>query len=307
MKKVSIIIPCYNVQEYIAQCLDSVLTQTHTNLEIIVVDDGSTDNTYTILEEYAQKDTRIRVIRKENRGLAAARNTGIEAATGEYLVLLDSDDVMLPEKIAQQLLWMDQHPTYELVYSGLYHFWDHTSKIYRLAIAPLTRDIYQGLLRGNCINPNTVCIKRSVYERIGGFDEALRSAEDWEYWLRAAKNGIVIGYQPDILTLYRMRSNSLSADRVTMCETALLVLKKQYTYELDHTEKKIVDDEIARWNMKLTIAQLQQNKITPSVLKSLWYDILISTVRIGRQLKLWWRLKRIRNKKIEAYLSPYAK
>lgn len=307
MKKVSVIIPCYNVEKYVRQCLDSVLAQTCTTIEIIVVNDGSTDKTGDVLEEYAQKDTRIHVIQKENAGLAAARNTGMQVATGEYMVLLDSDDVMLPTKIAQQLVWMEEHPTHEIIYSDLYHFWDGTSKIYRLAIAQISPDVYQGLIHGNFINPNTVCMKRSVYDRIGGFDEALRSAEDWEYWLRAAKSGIVIAYQPEVLTLYRMRSNGLSADRVTMCETALSVLTKQYTYDLPDIEKKTVDTEIAQWNMKLVIAQLQQNKIATSLPKKIWYKILVRGVRIVRGIKLWLRLKRIRNKKIEAYLSPYAK
>ena len=96
-KLVSVIIPAYNIEDYIGRCLDSVLSQTYKNLEILVVDDGSSDCTGEILDDYEKKDQRIRVIHKENGGVSSARNIGIEAATGDYIGFVDGDDLMEPE------------------------------------------------------------------------------------------------------------------------------------------------------------------------------------------------------------------
>ena len=93
-KLVSVIIPAYNIEDYIGRCLDSVLSQTYKNLEILVVDDGSSDCTGEILDDYEKKDQRIRVIHKENGGVSSARNIGIEAATGDYIGFVDGDDLM---------------------------------------------------------------------------------------------------------------------------------------------------------------------------------------------------------------------
>lgn len=103
MKTVSIIIPVYNVENYLRQCLDSVINQTYTQLEIICVNDGSPDNSSEILEAYAKKDRRVKIINQENQGLSGARNTGIEAATGDYIIFLDSDDWMDEETVAAAL------------------------------------------------------------------------------------------------------------------------------------------------------------------------------------------------------------
>lgn len=306
MKQVSVIIPCYNVASYIEQCLDSVLGQTYQNLDIVVVDDGSTDTTLGMLKEYQKKDTRIRIVSKENGGLASARNAGLAVATGTYFILLDSDDVMMSEKVATQVAWME-NTTCDVMYSDLYHFWDGTSAIYRLDIPELSHDQYEGLLKGNHINPNTICMNRSVYERIGGFDESLRSAEDWEYWLRIAQAGINIGYLSKPLTLYRMRTNSLSADAVTMYTTALQVLEKQKTFSITAVQQTIIANEIARWNVKLTLALMNADSSRKSFVKRCGQALLVTLVRMIRKVRLWWRLKRVHNAAIEALLKPYAK
>lgn len=99
MEKVSIIVPVYQVKEYIDECVQSLLNQTYTNLEILLVDDGSTDGSGTICDKYAAKDARVRVVHQENQGLSAARNTGIELMEGEYVAFVDSDDIVMPEFI----------------------------------------------------------------------------------------------------------------------------------------------------------------------------------------------------------------
>lgn len=106
-EKVSIIIPVYKVEAYIRECLDSVIRQTYKNLEIILVDDGSPDQCGQICDEYAQEDSRIQVIHKENAGVSAARNTGIDAATGTYMIFADSDDVLHEQMVELYLRYVD--------------------------------------------------------------------------------------------------------------------------------------------------------------------------------------------------------
>ena len=103
MKLISVIVPAYNVENYIARCLDSIINQTYSNLEIIVVDDGSTDNTGAIIDDYAKKDTRIKAIHQQNAGVAVARNTGIENASGDYYGFVDSDDYIEPTMYSEML------------------------------------------------------------------------------------------------------------------------------------------------------------------------------------------------------------
>lgn len=106
---VSVIVPVFNVKPYLAECLDSIIHQTYTDLQIILIDDGSTDGSGAVCDAYAAKDARIRVVHQENRGLSAARNRGIELATGEYLNFVDSDDYLLPDCIETLLKLCIEH------------------------------------------------------------------------------------------------------------------------------------------------------------------------------------------------------
>lgn len=108
-EKVSIIVPVYNVEDYLSRCMDSILRQTYTNIEIIVVDDGATDKSGELCDKYAQKDSRVRVVHQENRGLSGARNTGIDTATGEYITFIDSDDYVADNYVEELLLILHQH------------------------------------------------------------------------------------------------------------------------------------------------------------------------------------------------------
>jgi glycosyltransferase involved in cell wall biosynthesis len=295
-KLASIIIPAYNVEKYISACLNSVIGQSYKNIEIIIVNDGSTDTTTTILDHYQKKDSRIQIVHKINGGLASARNAGLAVARGEYLFIFDSDDCMLPEKVTSQVAWLEQHPAYDVVYSDLVHFFDGTTKTFHLMIRPLESDQYKTLLKGNCINPNTICMRRTVYINIGGFDETLRSAEDWEYWLRITRAGIVFGYQPEILTLYRMRKNSLSADHIVMNNTALRVIEKQREgATADH--RVVIEEMYVRWNAKLALARKKNT--------AMFYTIVSFIVMVFRHIKHWIQLKKIYNARYVALLHAY--
>lgn len=258
-KLVSIIIPAYNVGKYIAQTLDSILAQTYKNIEVIVVDDGATDNTKEIIEKYIKNKSFIKLISQKNKGLAGARNTGLKHAAGEYICIFDSDDIMLPNKIEKQVEFLEEHQECDLAYSNIYHFIDNNpNKTYLWKLPQYSLNAYRNLLlHGNYINPNSVLFRRSVYDKYGGFDESIRSAEDWDYWLKISYNKIKFGYLPDFLTMYRMRDNNLSADRVTMYSTALSVLEKQKKLRQSFYNRFLIGRKLIRWRIGLIFAYLR--------------------------------------------------
>lgn len=227
-KLVSVIISAYNVEQYIARTLDSVLAQTYRHIEVIVVNDGSTDDTKNILETYTQKDTRIVIVTQTNNGVSAARNVGLVIAKGEYICFFDGDDIMMPTKIASQVAFIEEYPPVDFIYSKVYYFVDGTTDIYKRDLATISGpSVYKKLLQyGNFIYTGTVFFKRVMFEMHGGFDETLRSAEEFEYWLRLAQAGVNMMHQDKYLTLCRSRGNGLTSDSVTMYTTARAVFKK---------------------------------------------------------------------------------
>lgn len=224
-KLVSVIIAAYNVGAYISRALESVLAQTYTDIEVVIVNDGSTDTTEKILEDYSIRDARIVVVTQTNKGVSAARNAGLAQATGEYLCLFDADDIMLPTRVQAQVEFLNERPGVDFVYSNVWYFMDGTYDIYTHPLATVSGPgVYKTLLhRGNFIYTSTVCFRRGVFDTYGGFDESLRSAEEFEYWLRLAQHNVVIVYQDRYLILCRSRSNGLTSDTVTMYRTARAV------------------------------------------------------------------------------------
>lgn len=260
-KLVSVIVPAYNVEKYITETIDSVIGQTYTNLEIIIVNDGSSDSTPEILNLYAKRDKRINIIQQENKGLSGARNAGLQAATGEYLCIFDADDIMVPSKIEQQVNFLEMNHDIDIVYSNLTHFFDGKETEYVLSMKKVSRSPYRELLEGNFINPNTILMRKDVFLTCGKFDESLRSAEDWDYFLRVARNNFLFGFDNQYLTRYRMRKTSLSSDFSTMYETAIKVLEKQKEYCKKNKLLEwvsVIDQGIERRKPMLTLSYIMK-------------------------------------------------
>jgi len=204
---VSIIIPSYNASAYVIEAIDSALAQTYKDVEVIVVDDGSTDNTKQLLAPYV-RNSKIRYIYQANKGLSGARNTGIKAARGEYIALLDADDLFLPGKIEKQVAHLEACPSCDVSYCDLYHFNDGEPDILlKLNYSYYSgKDVLPNLLRKSFIAPVTVVFRKSVFDRFGLFDEAMRQfAEDLEFWLRLVHGGAQICFLPEILAKLRLR------------------------------------------------------------------------------------------------------
>jgi glycosyltransferase involved in cell wall biosynthesis len=202
---VSVIIPLYNSELYIKETVESVFAQTYPNIEIILVDDGSTDGTKNVVQPYIDKKL-VTYIYQTNKGLPGARNTGIRNSRGPYVAYLDSDDVFFPEKIERQVAYLEAHPRCGVCYCGIWHFYDgKPDQLFKLDYTYYSDDeVFPHLLLKNFVNPLSVVMRRSEIERVGLFDESYLHGEDWEYWVRLAYHGTVFEYLPDMLAKYRM-------------------------------------------------------------------------------------------------------
>ena len=186
--KVSVVIPACNQAGYLTESIQSVLSQTYNDYEIIVVDDGSTDDTRAVVERMGGG---IRYVWQENQGLAGARNTGIRAARGEYVALLDSDDAWLPSFLASMMSLAKANPDAAVLYCGVIYMdqWGcYLPQSGRMRILP-THELYETLLRYNFLIPSTIVMNRSVVASAGFFDVAFRRLQDWELWIRLLKQG----------------------------------------------------------------------------------------------------------------------
>jgi len=194
---VSVIIPCYNYGHLLHEALESVLNQTYKNWECIIIDDGSNDNTKDVAEKYIALDSRFNYIHQKNKGLAAARNTGLLIAKGDYIQLLDADDVLPSTKIGNHVSILDNRNEVDLVYGIVYIFVKSlntidAAKLFVLEPPPLsgTRDqILSSLIEDNMFLVHCCLFRRSITHDVGLFNERMITCEDWNFWFRCALSG----------------------------------------------------------------------------------------------------------------------
>jgi glycosyltransferase involved in cell wall biosynthesis len=225
MSRVSVIIPTYNQGNYLRQAIQSVLAQSYADFEVIVVDDGSTDNTSAVVGDLS--DPRLRYARQANGGLSSARNTGIRNATGSFLSYLDSDDLFLPEKLRLLVALLEENPNLGLV-AGQAVLIDETGQsLGEVFDKGLPEDSSQ-LLLGNPLHVGSVLLRREWQERAGFFDEGLRSYEDWDMWLRLARAGCPMASVSQPVSLYRFHAAQMTRIGDQMTQATFSVLEKIY-------------------------------------------------------------------------------
>ncbi len=205
---ISIIIPAYNSAKYLPETIDSILAQGMRDYEIIIIDDGSTDNTREVIDKFNAK---IKYIYQKQKGAAAARNRGIRNSRGDYIAFLDADDIWLPQKIRLQMQYFNNNPEISIIYTDAQVF-DERGLIWHSAnrhMRMYSGKIYYKLFLENFIHTSSVILKRACLERVGLFDESLGPCEDYEFWLRLARD-YEFAFINKPLVKYRLSSNSFS-------------------------------------------------------------------------------------------------
>jgi glycosyltransferase involved in cell wall biosynthesis len=209
--RVSVIIPTYNRAELLSQTIESVLVQTRPDFELIVVDDGSTDSTVDLIEGY--RDARLRYIYQDNAGGCAARNRGATESRTPHVVFLDSDDLFMPDALAELMGVADRYPETGLIGGG-FEYIDATGHIigeYQPWLLGEQLDLTRWLLDCPFI-PSATMIKRSCFEAVGGFDLEQEAAQDWDLWLRMAAAGCVMRWLKRSVCKYRLHGGGLTVD-----------------------------------------------------------------------------------------------
>ena len=223
LARVSVIIPTYNRSRLLRLAVESVLAQTYPNVEIIVVDDGSTDDTATMMAQYAG---RVTYIKQANQGSAAATNTGIRAASGEYLTFLDHDDLMMPTKIERQVQVLDSRPDVGLVNCGYYHIDKEGNRLDKVWALP-GGEVLKELVCGCFLWAGGPMIRRQCLDRVGLFDGEMWG-EDWDMWLRIALAGYPFACIQEPLGAYRILPGSMMANVAKLEHGAFATLDKVF-------------------------------------------------------------------------------
>jgi glycosyltransferase involved in cell wall biosynthesis len=215
LPQVSVIIPCYNREKYIAATVESVFAQTWPNIELIVVDDGCTDGSRTILQFYGQRLVLLEHPGRVNRGQSASINLGLRHCRGDYVAILDSDDLFAPEKIERQVRYLEDHPEIGLVYANGKAIDEKGRELHPILFRDHKPPAGPETVLENCTFnlPSNSLTRRSVYDMAGMFDESLRSAQDHDMAIRIAEVAKV-GYINECLWFYRRHAGSISHTKI---------------------------------------------------------------------------------------------
>ena len=244
--RVSVVIPAYNAEAYLEECVRSVLTQTHAVTEVLIVDDGSTDGTKILAESFGAP---VRLLQQKQGGPARARNLGVNEAVGEWIAFLDADDFWLPDKVEKQLLALAADPEAILCYTGLLALKLDGSRI--VVPPPALSQVDSMLSLTNVgIPPSAVMLRRSTLLCVGGFSEVQRGCEDWDLWFRLRRLGRFC-VVPEAVTVYRESLGGLSSNAEHMHLDFLRMLDRVLLADL-HGWK--------RWLWRRRILSYQQYK-----------------------------------------------
>lgn len=240
---VTVIVPSFNYGRFIAQTLKSVQQQTFRNFECVVVDDGSTDDTRSVVAETVGEDSRFRYVYQENVGMSAARNRGLREASGEYIQFLDSDDLLEKRKLELQVSFLEEHPQVDFVYGNAlffpsdepekrFHAMDGGDKSRIRKVSGGSSELLRALLVDNIFVICSPLLRKKLADRLGYFDEKMRTLEDWEYWLRCTNFPVRVEYLEgdDALCLIRFHPNSASRNRKSMLSTNVAIRSRLHPF-----------------------------------------------------------------------------
>ena len=269
MPLVSVVIPAYNAAKYINETIKSVVAQTYLNWELVIVDDGSTDGTAAIVKSWAEKDKRVIYVYQTNQKMATARNTGITKGQGKYIAFLDADNLFLPNKLEDQVAYMEAHPECGLCYAAIRHFYEGEPSILytNKSESPFQGDdLFRECLHRNFINVLSAMVRKEVFEKYGAFQPGWYACDEQYVWINLAYNGVKFEYLDKIVGLLRLHRASDSARGDYLVRSGFYFLKMFDIVETKLTpeEKKKYAPDFAmlrkRWKFRSFIGKLM---VTP--------------------------------------------
>lgn len=255
--RVSVVMATHNGAQYIAEAIQSVLNQTFSDFELIVIDDGSTDNTSEIVSQFLF-DNRIKYFYQKNKGTSAARNKGIEEAKGIYIAFIDQDDIYFPEKIYKTYQYLEKNAVYGMVYTNM-HLIDSQGQFICEWLTKMKfygeGDIYLNLLSECFFGPIAILVRKSVLFDAGLFNEDVKCVEDIDLWLRIARIS-KIGLIREPLVKWRQHDNNFSKNLRVAVPNLINVFERQLLLNLSSNERVVVRHEMSRLYFELSLMRL---------------------------------------------------
>lgn len=245
MPKVSVVVPTYNSAQYISETINSIIAQTYHDIEIIIVDDCSTDDTERVVKSFSSDKIRYIRLTKNHGGPSKPRNVGIKAAKGKYIAFCDSDDMIMPDRIESSVKLFDKHPELGMTFSDEQKFSEVTGedlgnflreydlfhslpkeKASENCFIIASKDAFPCLFYENYIMPSGVTVRSSIFQKVGYFDETITNGDDWDMWFRISQK-FPVGFVDKIGFRYRVRTNSISGRGPELAENRSQVIRKQ--------------------------------------------------------------------------------
>jgi len=276
---VSIITPAFQAEKFICDTIQSVLAQTYENWDLIVVDDGSTDKTSEIVKRYAIQDPRVQYHYQKNQRMASARNAGIKIAKGKYVAFLDADNLFLPNKLADQVEFMENHPNCGLCYSRILHFYnEEPKKLYKNKNEdPFTgSDLFFETLHRNFINVLSVLVRKENFDKYGAFMPGWEACDEQYVWVNLSYHKVKFCYLDKVVGHLRLHKESDSANN-----NYVYIASKKFLDLLDLVESWLTQEERKKylaeinklkstWKKKLFVGKLIKNPILTKALLPLF-------------------------------------
>lgn len=228
MPTVSVITPCFNYAQFLGETLECLLRQTYADWECVIVDDGSTDASPEVARRYQAQDRRIRYVRQENRGLPAARNTGLRESSGRYVFFLDADDLIHPDALGWLIAAMENSSRRVALMQARNFYRDPAADSFPFESRPRAAAFLPNVLADNLAPVHCYLAERAMVLAAGGFDERLHACEDWDLWIRVALQGAELAHVDRVGAYYRRHATSMSTSKFRMWEAALRVRWKAF-------------------------------------------------------------------------------
>lgn len=249
---ISVVLPVFNAERYVDESICSILDQTFTNFELIIINDGSTDSTLGILEKFKQQDKRVILVSRENRGLVETLNEGISIARGKWLARMDADDIALPNRFEQQLKWLKSTGA-DIAGSWVRCFGASDKRVIRRS--QTDEGIKMAMLFCSPFAHPSVMMKTELVRQLS-YDKAWQQAQDYDLWVRAVEAGWKMTNVPEVLLLYRLHESQISNQKLQQQRQFALQIQRrywQYVFRNMQLDQRLIDDvldiyELTAWS-----------------------------------------------------------